>query len=226
MKQRKKIIFWIGGIAIFGVVLLIVGCNIVVAWDSSGKTYDSVSQIPHNRVGLLLATSPITPGGAHNFYFDNRIKAADELYKAGKIDYIIASGGDYTKTQKIGCDEPKSILDSLVARGVPADRIILDYEGTTTRNSIYKVGQIYDLDSMTIISQKDHNERATFLAGLCQIKAVGYNAAPSHIRRNRIKNTLREYLARVKMFGTIIFATTPSYQEDEAGYRKIHQEAH
>ncbi len=115
-------------------------------------------------------------------------------------------------------------MDSLVARGVPADRIILDYEGTTTRNSIYKAGQIYDLDSFTIISQKDHNERAIFLAGLCQIKAVGYNAAPSHIRRNRIKNTLREYLARVKMFGTIIFATTPVYQEDETGYRKIHQE--
>lgn len=226
MKQRKKIILWFGGIAIFGIVLLVVSCNLIVAWDSNGKIYDSVSQIPHNRVGLLLATSPITPGGAHNFYFDNRIKAADELYKAGKIDYIIASGGDYTKTQKIGCDEPKSILDSLVARGVPAYRIILDYEGTTTRNSIYKAGQIYDLDSMTIISQKDHNERAIFLAGLCQIKAVGYNAAPSHIRRNRIKNTLREYLARVKMFGTIIFATTPSYQEDEAGYRKIHQDTY
>lgn len=224
MNRRKRIILWLGGVAILGVLLLVIGCNLIVAWEANGKTYDSVSQIPHNRIGLLLATSPITPGGAHNFYFDNRIKAADELYKAGKIDYIIASGGDYTKTQKIGCDEPKSILDSLVARGVPADRIILDYEGTTTRNSIYKAGQIYGLDSVTIISQRDHNERAIFLANLCQIEAVGYNAAPSHIRRNRIKNTLREYLARVKMFGTIIFATTPVYQNDEEGYRKIHQE--
>ena len=223
MKRRKKIILWLGGIAIFGVALLVVGCNLIVVWDSKGKTYDSVSQIPHNRVGLLLATSPTTSGGAHNFYFDNRIKAADELYKVGKIDYIIASGGDYTKTQKIGCDEPKSILDSLVAWGVPAERIILDYEGTTTRISIYKAGQIYGLDSVTIISQKDHNERAIFLANLCQIKAVGYNAAPSHIRRNRIKNTLREYLARVKMFGTIIIATTPVYQNDDVGYHKIHQ---
>ena len=98
MNRRKKIILWLGSIAIFGIVLLIVGCNLVVAWDSNGKTYDSVSQIPHNRVGLLLATSPITPGGAHNFYFNNRIKAADELYKGGKIEYIIASGVDYTNT--------------------------------------------------------------------------------------------------------------------------------
>ena len=224
MSRQKKITLWLCCIAIFGVAILVFVCNLIVVWDTNEKTYDSVSRIPHNRVGLLLATSPITPGGAHNFYVDNRIKAAYELYKAGKIDYIIASGGDYTKTQKIGCDEPKSILDSLVARGVPAERIILDYEGTTTRNSIYKAGQIYALDSVTIISQKDHNERAIFLANLCQIKAVGYNAAPSHIRRNRIKNTLREYLARVKMFGSIIFATTPAYQNDEEGYHKIHQE--
>ena len=129
------------------VFLLVIGCNLIVAWEANGKTYDSVSQIPTTEQAFCWLHPPITPGGAHNFYFDNRIKAADELYKAGKIDYIIASGGDYTKTQKIGCDEPKSILDSLVARGVPADRIILDYEGTTTRNSIYKAGQIYDLDN-------------------------------------------------------------------------------
>lgn len=35
---------------------------------------------------------------------------------------------------------------------------------------------------------------------------------------------MREYLARVKMFGSIIFATAPAYQNDEEGYHKIHQE--
>lgn len=172
----------------------------LVIANANGKTFDDVSEMPHNKVGLLLATSPITPGGAHNFYFDNRIKAADELYKAGKIDIIIASGGDYTKTQTIGCDEPKAILDSLVARGIPADRIIFDYDGTRTLNSIVKAKEVYGLDSLTLISQKYHNERAIFLADEYDIYAVGYNAEPSPIRRNRIKNTLREYLARVKMF--------------------------
>ena len=100
-------------------------CNVVVTANSRGKTFDNASDIPYNKVGLLLATSPITPGGTYNYYFDNRIKAADELYKAGKIEFIIASGGDYTQTQKNGCDEPQAILDSLVAQGIPANRIIL-----------------------------------------------------------------------------------------------------
>ena len=49
-----------------------------------------------DTLGLLLGTSPITPHGARNFYFENRIKAAAELYHAGKIKKILASGGDYT----------------------------------------------------------------------------------------------------------------------------------
>ena len=189
------------GFCIIGLCL----CYGLVTWNASGRTYDDVNEIPYNKYALLLATSPITPGGAHNFYFDNRINAADELYKAGKFDYIIASGGDYTKDHKFGCDEPAAIRDSLVARGIPEDRIILDYDGTRTLNSIIKAKQGYKLDSVTLISQKYHNERAIYLSDKYDIYAIGYNAAPSHIRRNRIKNTVREIFARPKMFIDIIF---------------------
>jgi len=93
-----------------------------------------------------------------------------------------------------------AIRDSLVARGIPADRIILDYEWLRTINSIVKAKEIYGLDSVTLISQKYHNERAIYLADHYNLHAIGYNAAPSHIRRIRIKNTIREFFARVKMF--------------------------
>ncbi len=202
MKKNKfiKILIWVFCSAIVLLLLTIVTCHFIVVGNASGRTYNDVDPIPHNRYGLLLATSPITPGGAHNFFFDNRIKATDELYKAGKIDFIIASGGDYTKEHKNGCDEPAAIRDSLVVRGIPADRIILDYEGVRTLNSIVKAKEIYGLDSVTLISQKYHNERAIYLADHYGLHAIGYNAEPSPIRRNRIKNTLREYFARVKMF--------------------------
>lgn len=184
-----------------------------VVWDSTGKTYDNPAEIPHNKVALLLATSPITPGGAYNYYFDNRIKAADELFKAGKIDFIIASGGNYTQTQKNGCDEPRAIFDSLVSRGIPAQRIILDYDGTRTLNSIAKAKKVYGLDSLTLISQKYHNERAIYLAEKYGIHAIGYNAKPSPIRRNRIKNTIREYFARVKMYIDLAFESEPVFEK-------------
>lgn len=172
----------------------------IVVGNASGRTYDSVKSIPHNRVGMLLATSPMTPSGTHNFYFDNRIKAAVELYKAGKVDTIIATGGDYRKEHKFGCDEPAAIRDSLVSKGVPADKIILDYKGQRTINSIINAKEVYGLDSVTLISQEYHNERAIYQADHYGLHAIGYNAPPSHIVTTRIKNTIREYFARPKMF--------------------------
>lgn len=210
--MKRRIIVYISlifGFCIIGLCL----CYGLVTWNASGRTYDDVNDIPHNKYALLLATSPITPGGAHNFYFDNRIKATEELYKAGKVDYIIASGGDYTKDHKFGCDEPAAIRDSLVARGIPEDRIILDYDGTRTLNSIIKAKQVYKLDSVTLISQKYHNERAIYLSNKNGIYAIGYNAAPSHIRRNRIKNTVREIFARPKMFLDFVLIDSPEFKK-------------
>jgi SanA protein len=205
MKKSVKIctLTAIGIVAVIVAFTLV--CNILVIVNASGKTFDDVDNVPHREYGLLLATSPITPTGAHNFYFDNRIKATDELYKAGKIDYIIASGGDYTNTQEIGCDEPAAIRDSLMARGIPEERIILDYDGVRTVNSIVKAKDVYEVDSVLIISQKEHNQRAVYLAEHYGLNAVGYNALPSHIRHSRIKNNIREYFARVKMFLDIWF---------------------
>lgn len=211
-----KTIKWFVAIAGIGVAILCVvaACYLVVMSNARGRTYDDVGEMPHNKVGLLLATSPFTVGGARNFYFENRIKAAEELYKAGKVDYIIASGGDYRHSEFHGYDEPQAIFDSLVTRGIPKERIILDYEGTRTLNSIAKAKETYDLDSLTLISQKYHNERAIYLADKYCIQAIGYNAEPSPIRRNRIKNTLREYLARVKMFIDIVTGIKPDIHQD------------
>lgn len=201
----KRIIKWVGSIVALGVAV-VVWCNVAVSCNARGRVYDRAEEVPHTRVALLLATSPVTPAGARNHYFDNRIIAADSLFKLGKIDYLIASGGDYRVEGQYGYDEPVAIRDSLVARGVAADRIILDHEGTRTLNSLAKVKR-NGLDSIIIISQKDHNERAIRIADHLGIHAIAYNAKPSHIRRLRIKNHLREYLARVKMY--IDFWTRP-----------------
>lgn len=220
-KPRIKHVIAIGATCLLVVFIVIIVCDVLVTSNAKARTFDDVSDVPHNKVGLLLATSPITPQGEHNYYFDNRVKAADELYKAGKVDFIIASGGDYTQAQPNGCDEPSAIRDSLVARGIPENRIVLDYDGTRTLNSIAKAREVYDLDSLTLISQKYHNERAIYLADKHGLHAVGYNAAPSPVRSKRIKNTLREYLARVKMFIDVSQNQEPMARISKTKYEEI-----
>ena len=103
-------------------------------------------------------------------------------------------------TEKHGRDEATAMRDSLVAHHVPDTCISEHWQGWRTINSIDAVRNLYDFDSITIISQKYHNERALYQADHLGVTAIGYNAEPSPIRRNRIKNTIREYFARVKLF--------------------------
>ena len=186
------------GVALVSLILLV--CDLTVVSNASGRTFDTLDDVPRNTYGVLLATSPKTREGKPNYYYAHRIQAAEQLYKAGKVDTIIASGGNYVGTQKYGFDEPACIKRSLMLRGIPEDRILLDYDGQRTLKSVRNAKERYGLDSLTFISQKYHNERAIYLADREGISAVGYNARTSPVLRSRIKNTLREYLARVKMF--------------------------
>ena len=183
------------GLSLF---LLVIGCHWIVSFNSRGKTFDNIAAIPHNQVGLLLATSPFTAEGVRNLYYENRIKATVQLYKHKRIDQIIVSGGDYSNQG--GYNELISIRDSLKNYGIPDSVILLDYEGTRTLNSIRKAKDFYRLDSLTLISQEYHNERAIYLAERYGIKAIAYNAETPDRLGKRIRNEGREYLARVKMF--------------------------
>lgn len=215
MILSKRKILWGFISVVIAIVAVIAGCYTLVEYKASGKTFDNTAHIPHREVGLLLGTSPRVPNGAPNFYYINRITATADLYKAGKVDRIIASGGDYSSRPSGGYNELIAMRDSLVAHGVPDSVIILDYDGTRTLNSIVKAKEVYGIDSITLISQEYHNERAIYLASQNGIDAIGYNAKPSHIMTKRIKNESREFLARVKLFIDMILGEKPKFETNQ-----------
>lgn len=199
MKKRNVVILSMCS-AFLLLFLIVLACNLIVVTTTADKIYDDSSAIPHNSHGLLLATSPIAPTGHRNLYFDDRVEAAAKLYKEGKIDSIIASGGDYRIPNEYGYDEPSELTDSLIKRGVPASVIIKDYDGQRSIYSIQNVKNKYHLDNVTIISQKFHNQRAVYLADHYDLNVVAFNANDRVGGRLRLKNYIREYFARVKVF--------------------------
>lgn len=210
--KKRSIIFCI--LAIIGVfVAVMVLCDVTVSRNASDKTYDNVDSIPHCKVGLILGTSPIsTWNGRRNYYFDHRIKAGAKLYKAGKVDWLVVSGGDYRNTEN-GYDEPVAMRDSLIKQGVDSARIVLDYDGTRTINSIAKMRDVYCQYSIVIISQKYHNERALYQAKHLGIDAIGFNAKTPGRRTSWWRNRGREVLARVKLFIDIVRGLHPDIKE-------------
>ena len=112
---------------------IILSCYLLICINARGKTFNDVQNIPFNEVGLLLGTSPVTPNGEHNYYFDERIKATAALYHSGKIKRIIASGGDNSSNG--GCNELIAMRDSLIKQEIPDSLITLDYQGSRTLNN-------------------------------------------------------------------------------------------
>ena len=212
MSLRKNIkIWWLvcGAVGLF--LLLIVACNVGVMWNAKGRTFEDISNAPTTLSALVLGTSPITPRGIHNGSFDNRIKAASELYKAGKVKKLIVSGGDYKAIEKYGCDEPKAMRNSLIANGVKPEDIFMDYEGTTTLRSLAKLKSYYGYsDTITIISQGYHNQRALAMADRLGLPAVAFDADVPPSRLYKVKNYARESLARVKMLYSLFLLSPPS----------------
>jgi SanA protein len=179
---------------------LMLVCNQIVVNNAEGKVFSDIDSIKYNKVGLLLGTTPqarITK--ITNYFFIYRIDAAEELYKAGKIEKILISGDEDSLD---GINEPECMRDSLVARGIPLNAIILDGNGYRTICSVVNANKVYGLNSFTIISQKFHNERAIYQAehlGLDVENIQAYNAKMPTSRRAYL-TTIREYFARVKLF--------------------------
>lgn len=208
---RKRIIIKRILLALGAFILLVVAftvyANIRVENVAKNRIYSDVESVPHNKVALLLGTNPKNRLGGVNTYFTNRIKTAAALFHAGKVDYIIASGDNHTKQY----DEPTAMRDSLMARGVPEERIVLDFAGFRTLDSVVRAKEVFGCDSLTIISQADHNARALYLAQANDIEAVAVSAPLRASRRVRIRLALREWLARDKMMLDILFGKQPHF---------------
>lgn len=205
-KIIKRISLSLGALFLL-IAAFTVYANVTVDNASNGKIYSSVDSVPYNKVALLLGTNPLNKWGRPNSYFINRINTASELYHAGKVDFIIASGDNHTKEY----DEPTAMRDSLMAHGVPDDRIILDFAGFRTLDSVVRAKEVFGCDSLTIISQTDHNARALYLAGANGVDAIAISAPLRAGRWVRTRLALREWLARDKMLLDIWFGKRPHF---------------
>ncbi|MBN2212096.1 MAG: YdcF family protein [Sedimentisphaerales bacterium] len=152
--------------------LLALWGNIWVLSAAKGRIYDDLNTIPHRPCGLVLGCSQYMPDGRENLYFRYRINAAAELFHAGKVDSLLVSGDNSTKSY----DEPSAMKQALVDEGVPEDKITIDYAGFSTLDSVVRAKTVFNQKDITVISQEFHNIRALFLCDRKGLDAVAYNA--------------------------------------------------
>ena len=182
------------GIAIVSTLIVgIFSINFYVNKKSEKYLLDNEINCPHVKYGLILGTSKYFKRGEFNSFYVNRLNAAAYLFSKRKIDKIIISGTH----EEDNYSEPLSIQKDLVLKGIPDTCILLDYYGDRTILSIKNFKEQYPTDSVIIISQKFHNQRAVYLARRYGIDAWGYNASDVELK-SAYKVLFREYFAKTK----------------------------
>ena len=193
--KRPHLLVWLTKLLMVGLALCVLFvafvCYTYNAATRAGKgiLFDDVNDVPKQRAGLVFGCSEKL-GTRDSLHFKYRIEAAAELWRAGKIDKLIVSG-----LEEPYYNEPSTMAQALIAAGVPKDKIWGDGKGVRTLDSILRAKRVPGLDSLIVVSQKYHNERAAYIAKAHGMKVYGYNARDVEGYTAR-----REILARVKMW--------------------------
>lgn len=218
MKSGKnpKIFTWIKRLILAGLLLFLLGVGFILytnfapIWASRGRLFAETKNLPPAKVGLVFGTSD-SYRGRENRYFRYRIDAAVKVWNAGKVETLIVSGDNRSKYY----NEPEKMKSALIEEGVPKDRIVCDYAGLRTFDSVVRAKEIFGADTILVISQRFQNERAIYLAQANGMKAYGFNAEDVEIKAG-FKTKLREVGARVKMWLDVnLLDTQPTHLGDK-----------
>lgn len=174
------------------VLICIAAIDVWISLQARGKLTSDLEQLRPTDYGVVLGTAKFYPGGGLNPFYQARIDATVQLYQAGMIEQVIASGDHSTPFY----DEPGMMRDDLIQRGIPAQVILRDGGGIRTLNSVQRLQTEFGQTEIIIISQRFHLERALYQAQAAGIDAQGFVAADAPLNWHaRVR--AREVLARV-----------------------------
>lgn len=215
-KVKSKWKVWLKRVLMTGLGCLLLGIALLAyayfsaSWASRGKLFDDVSKLPTAKVGLVFGTSD-RYRGRENKYFRYRIDAAVKVWNSGKVETLIVSGDNREEDY----NEPKKMKVALIKEGVPEDRIVCDYAGLRTLDSVVRAKKIFGAKKIIVISQQFQNERAIYLAQANEMEAYGFNAQDVDFKAG-FKTQFREIGARVKMWLDVNYLDTkPTHLGDK-----------
>ena len=194
MKRLKKWLRFLV-IGLLALVLLSFLWSWYVGYSVKSFVYHTVEQVPPRHVGVLLGTAKYARAGEINLYYKYRLESASNLYAANRIAYLIVSGDNSTMQY----NEPTVMRKDLVAAGIPEDHIYEDFAGFRTLDSMVRSKEVFGQDSVMVISQQFHVERALFIARKKGIAAIGF-CAQDVGKTYGAKTRFREHFARIKLF--------------------------
>ncbi|WP_436527973.1 SanA/YdcF family protein [Actinoplanes sp. HUAS TT8] len=188
---RRLII--LGGLGVALAVTAVAATNLWVREESAGHIH-TAADVPAAPVALVLGAQ-VNPDGEPSAFLAARLDIARDLYRSGKVKAILVSG-DHAEWSY---DEPGAMLVYLVARGVPADRIVMDHAGFDTYDSCARANKIFGVHRAIVVTQSFHIPRAVALCRTLGIDATGVGDDTARIYKPLwFRGQTREWAAALK----------------------------
>ena len=161
----------------------------------------SASQVPAEPVGIVFGAG--VQGDQPGSYLQGRLDLALKLWHAGKFKVFLVTGDNSTPTY----NEPKAMRDYLVAHGVPADVVVLDYAGFDTWQSCDRAKQIFGVTKAILVSQSFHVPRAIYLCRAAGIESYGVGD-PNGLHEGPATEWIRDNLREVAASFNAVYQAT------------------
>ena len=153
----------------------------------------SLETVPSKPV-VLVPGAGLNSSGGPSAPLRDRLDAAIELYRQGKVQKLLLSGDNTEVTY----NEPAAMKAYALSQGIPEADLVLDYAGRRTYDSCYRAHAIFGLDEVIIVTQAYHLPRALFLCENSELDAVGVHVEQArYIRSRYLFWNVREVFATV-----------------------------
>lgn len=190
------------------VLLLLVAVVPVAVVQGTGQTrlratLDAVDPRPV----VVVPGAGLRAGGSPSVYLERRLAAARDLYRAGTVQVVLASGDGRSPYH----DEPAAMAAWLAAQGVPVDAVLQDPAGLDTHDTCVRAHDVFGVDRAVVVTQDYHVRRALFSCARAGIDVVGVGvSAQSDTRARSFVWHLREMPASWKAFWDGIVSRAPT----------------
>ena len=188
-------------------IAAVAGINAYVIGTTKARilSVDAAAELAEVDCILVLGCG-VWDDGTPSHMLEDRLVRAVELYEQGTAPKLLMSG-DHGREDY---DEVNAMKTYAVDAGIPSMDIFMDHAGFYTYESMYRARDVFQAETVVIVSQGYHLYRAIYIARALGLDAYGV-AADYRAYAGETSRQLREALARVKDVGTTLLRVEPTY---------------
>jgi SanA protein len=187
------------------VIAVVAVANVIVLRQGRGEA-KSVRDVPHAQAALVLGAQ-VKPDGQPSAMLADRIAAAEDLYRAHKVDKLLLSG-DHGQWSY---DEVGTMRRKLLRDGVRPQDLFTDHAGFDTWDSAQRARRVFGVRSVIVVTQDFHMARALYAARQAGLYATGFSADRRRYGAVMARLRVREALARVKVVADSVTGAGPRF---------------